>query len=430
MENENKESMDSIKADLPTTPPPAKAETEEVVNEPVKIKKRPKKLVQDEPEVLKVNLDKREEEVAKKEEKSDVIKVDLSESKQEEKPVKEEPVKEEPVVEEVKEEKTEVENTPEEKTEVEDTPVLEEITEEQVEEKTEELQEEVEEAVAEAEATGDPLPENIQKVVEFMNETGGSLQDYVRLNTDYSSLDENQLLREYYQNTKPHLSTDEIDFLMEDQFSYDEESDEERDIKRKKLALKEQVANAKSHLDGLKSKYYEEIKAGSRLAPEQKKAVDFFNRYNKEQAEIKKVEERQVNVFNKETNKVFNDSFKGFEFNVGDKKHRYNVKNAEEVKKTQGNISNFVKKFLNKNNEMQDAVGYHKSLFTAMNPDAIANHFYNQGKADALKESIAKSKNVDMTPRQGHTEVKTGGTTYRVISGDDTRRLRVKMNRK
>ena len=430
MENENKESMDSIKADLPTTPPPAKAETEEVVNEPVKIKKRPKKLVQDEPEVLKVNLDKREEEVAKKEEKSDVIKVDLSESKQEEKPVKEEPVKEEPVVEEVKEEKTEVENTPEEKTEVEDTPVLEEITEEQVEEKTEELQEEVEEAVAEAEATGDPLPENIQKVVEFMNETGGSLQDYVRLNTDYSSLDENQLLREYYQNTKPHLSTDEIDFLMEDQFSYDEESDEERDIKRKKLALKEQVANAKSHLDGLKSKYYEEIKAGSRLAPEQKKAVDFFNRYNKEQAEIKKVEERQVNVFNKETNKVFNDSFKGFEFNVGDKKYRYNVKNAEEVKKTQGNISNFVKKFLNKNNEMQDAVGYHKSLFTAMNPDAIANHFYNQGKADALKESIAKSKNVDMTPRQGHTEVKTGGTTYRVISGDDTRRLRVKMNRK
>ena len=430
MENENKESMDSIKADLPTTPPPAKAETEEVVNEPVKIKKRPKKLVQDEPEVLKVNLDKREEEVAKKEEKSDVIKVDLSESKQEEKPVKEEPVKEEPVVEEVKEEKTEVENTPEEKTEVEDTPVLEEITEEQVEEKTEELQEEVEEAVAEAEATGDPLPENIQKVVEFMNETGGSLQDYVRLNTDYSSLDENQLLREYYQNTKPHLSTDEIDFLMEDQFSYDEETDEERDIKRKKLALKEQVANAKSHLDGLKSKYYEEIKAGSRLAPEQKKAVDFFNRYNKEQAEIKKVEERQVNVFNKETNKVFNDNFKGFEFNVGDKKYRYNVKNAEEVKKTQGNISNFVKKFLNKNNEMQDAVGYHKSLFTAMNPDAIANHFYNQGKADALKESIAKSKNVDMTPRQGHTEVKTGGTTYRVISGDDTRRLRVKMNRK
>ncbi len=417
MENENKESLDSIKADLPSTPPPAEAKTEEVVNEPVKMKKRPKQLVKDEPEVIKVNLDEQKNKIA--EEKSDVIKVDLSKKKQEE-----EPVKEEPVVEEIREDVT-----LEKATEVDVTPVLEEITDEKVEEKTEELSEEVEEAVAEAEATGDPLPENIQKVVEFMNETGGSLQDYVRLNTDYTSLDENQLLKEYYQNTKPHLSSDEIDFLMEDQFSYDEETDEDRDIKRKKLALKEQVANAKSHLDGLKSKYYEEIKAGSRLAPEQKKAVEFFNRYNKEQADVKKVEARQIDVFQKETGKVFNDGFKGFEYNVGEKRYRYNVKNAEEVKNTQGDISNFVKKFLNKNNEMSDAAGYHKSLFTAMNPDAIANHFYNQGKADALKESISKSKNVDMTPRQGHTEVKQGGTTYKVVSGDDTSKLRVRMNK-
>jgi hypothetical protein len=412
MENESKESLDSVKADLPSTPPPAEAKTEEVVNEPVKMKKRPKQLVKDEPEVIKVNLDEQKNKIT--EEKSDVIKVDLSKKKQEE----------EPVVEEIREDVT-----PEEKTEVNVTPVLEEITDEEVEEKTEELTEEVEEAVAEAEATGDPLPENIQKVVEFMNETGGSLQDYVRLNTDYTSLDENQLLKEYYQNTKPHLSSDEIDFLMEDQFSYDEETDEDRDIKRKKLALKEQVANAKSHLDGLKSKYYEEIKAGSRLAPEQKKAVEFFNRYNKEQADVKKVEARQIDVFKKETGKVFNDNFKGFEYNVGEKRYRYNVKNAEEVKNTQGDISNFVKKFLNKNNEMSDAAGYHKSLFTAMNPDAIANHFYNQGKADALKESISKSKNVDMTPRQGHTKVKQGGTTYKVVSGDDTSRLRVRMNK-
>ena len=417
MENENKESLDSIKADLPSTPPPAEAKTEEVVNEPVKMKKRPKQLVKDEPEVIKVNLDEQKNKIA--EEKSDVIKVDLSKKKQEE-----EPVKEEPVVEEIREDVT-----LEKATEVDVTPVLEEITDEKVEEKTEELSEEVEEAVAEAEATGDPLPENIQKVVEFMNETGGSLQDYVRLNTDYTSLDENQLLKEYYQNTKPHLSSDEIDFLMEDQFSYDEETDEDRDIKRKKLALKEQVANAKSHLDGLKSRYYEEIKAGSRLAPEQKKAVEFFNRYNKEQADVKKVEARQIDVFQKETGKVFNDGFKGFEYNVGEKRYRYNVKNAEEVKNTQGDISNFVKKFLNKNNEMSDAAGYHKSLFTAMNPDAIANHFYNQGKADALKESISKSKNVDMTPRQGHTEVKQGGTTYKVVSGDDTSKLRVRMNK-
>ena len=189
---------------------------------------------------------------------------------------------------------------------------------------------------------------------------------------------------------------------MEDQFSFNEDVDEEIDIKRKKLALKEQVASAKGHLDGQKSKYYEDIKAGSRLAPEQKKAVDFFNRYTEEQAEIKKVSERQVNAFRSKTKEVFNDKFKGFEYNVGEKKYRYNVKNAEEVKTSQGDINNFVKKFLNKNQEMSDAAGYHKSLFTAMNPDLVAQHFYEQGKADAVKSSIAKSKNIDMEPRSTH----------------------------
>ena len=425
MENEQ-----NLKADLPSTPPPTEAKSDVVVNEPVKIKKRPKQLVKETPDVVKIDMDALEKKQAPPTE-DNIVKVDLTQ-KPETDEVKENNVNDDGVVTELKDADTtpKQEEVPEETKTQEDTPVLEEITEEQVEEKTEELTEEVEEAVAEAQATGDPLPENIQKVVEFMKDTGGSLEDYVRLNTDYASLNEQQLLKEYYQNTKPHLSGDEIDFLMEDQFSYDEDTDEDRDVKRKKLALKEQVANAKNHLDGLKSKYYEEIKAGSRLAPEQKKAVEFFNRYNKEQTEVKKIEERQINVFNKETNKVFNDKFKGFEYNVGDKRYRYNVKDADKVKNTQGDITNFVKKFLNKNNEMSDAVGYHKSLFTAMNPDAVANHFYNQGKADALKESIAKSKNVDMAPRQGHTEIKQGGTTYRVISGDDSSRLRVKMNRK
>jgi hypothetical protein len=425
MENEQ-----NLKADLPSTPPPTEAKSDVVVNEPVKIKKRPKQLVKETPDVVKIDMDALEKKQAPPTE-DNIVKVDLTQ-KPETDEVKENNVNDDGVVTELKDADTtpKQEEVPEETKTQEDTPVLEEITEEQVEEKTEELTEEVEEAVAEAQATGDPLPENIQKVVEFMKDTGGSLEDYVRLNTDYASLNEQQLLKEYYQNTKPHLSSDEIDFLMEDQFSYDEDTDEDRDVKRKKLALKEQVANAKNHLDGLKSKYYEEIKAGSRLAPEQKKAVEFFNRYNKEQTEVKKIEERQINVFNKETNKVFNDKFKGFEYNVGDKRYRYNVKDADKVKNTQGDITNFVKKFLNKNNEMSDAAGYHKSLFTAMNPDAVANHFYNQGKADALKESIAKSKNVDMAPRQGHTEIKQGGTTYRVISGDDSSRLRVKMNRK
>ncbi len=302
--------------------------------------------------------------------------------------------------------------------EAQEAPVLEEITEEEVQEQTEELTEEVEEAVAQAEQTGTPLPENLQKVVDFMEETGGTLEDYVRLNQDFSSYDDMTILREYYKQTKSHLTDDEVSFLIEDSFAYDEEEDEAREIKKKKIALKEQVANAKAHLDGQKSKYYEEIKAGSRLTTEQQKAVNFFNRYNKESEETQKIAKKQTDTFLNKTNNVFNDKFKGFEYSVGDKKYRFNVKNANEIKETQSDINNFVKKFLNENNEMSDAKGYHKSLYTAMNPDAIANHFYQQGKADALKESVAKAKNVSMDPRKSFSNDNTSGTKFRVLSDD------------
>ena len=314
--------------------------------------------------------------------------------------------------------------------ETQETPVLEEVTEEEVKEQTEELAEEVVEAVAEAQETGQAIPENLQKVVDFMEETGGTLEDYVRLNQDYSSYDDMTVLREYYKQTKSHLTDDEISFLMEDSFSYDEEIDEEREIKKKKIALKEQVANAKSHLDGQKSKYYEEIKAGSRLTTEQQKAVNFFNRYNKESEETNKIAEKQTNTFKLKTKEVFNDKFKGFEYNVGDKRYRFNVKNANEVKETQGDINNFVKKFLNKNNEMSDAKGYHKSLFTAMNPDAIANHFYEQGKADAMKDSVAKAKNVSMDPRQSFSNDNTSGPKVRVLNDDTSPTFKFKIKNK
>jgi len=308
-------------------------------------------------------------------------------------------------------------------------PVIEEITEEQVEEKTEELVEETKEATTEAKETGKELPENIQKLIDFMEETGGSVEDYVRLNQDYSKLDDKTLLKEYYKQTKKHLTDEEISFLIEDSFSYNETEDEERDIKRKKLAFKEQVASAKSHLDGQKSKYYEEIKAGSKLTPEQQKAINFFNRYNKESEENQKVVERQTKAFKLKSDNLFNKNFKGFEYNVGDKRYRFNVKNTNEVKETQSDINNFVKKFLNKNNEMEDAAGYHKSLFTAMNSDAVAKHFYEQGKADALKESIAKSKNVDMNPRQAFGEVEVGGVKVKVL-GDNSNDFKFKIKNK
>ena len=383
-------------------------------------KKKTQRVVEKTTEDNVAKVDLRKNQNTKQED--DVVKVDLSKPP---KPIEENEVKEDnPVDEGVATEPENAESTekqeevqPQAETQ-EEQPTLEESTEEEVQEQTEELAEEVKEAIEEAQETGKALPENIQSLMDFMEETGGTLEDYVRLNQDYSSYDDMTVLREYYKQTKKHLTDDEITFLIEDSFSFDETEDDEKEIRKKKIALKEQVANAKSHLDGQKSKYYEEIKAGSRLTPEQQKAMDFFNRYNKESEETQKIAEKQTRNFLNKTNQVFNDKFKGFEYNVGDKRYRFNVNNANEVKDIQSDINNFVKKFLNENNEMSDAKGYHKSLFTAMNADAVANHFYEQGKADALKESVAKAKNVSIDPRQSFTNDNTSGPKIRVISDD------------
>tara|TARA_R110000744_G_scaffold120258_2_gene224101 strand:+ start:2719 stop:3858 length:1140 start_codon:yes stop_codon:yes gene_type:complete len=356
------------------------------------IKKKPKKYVNTSDETVKLDLS------ALKEKAEEITKVDLSQK-----------------AEEIK--------VPETK---EDSPLLEEIKSEEVEEETVE----VKQPIKAPEQPKVDLPENIMKMVDFMKDTGGDVNDYVRLNKDYSDLDNHTLLKEYYKTTKPHLEQDEIDFLMEDQFSYDADVDDERDIRRKKLALKEQVASAKTELDSLKSKYYEDIKMGSKLTSEQQNAIEFFNSYNKESEQTQKNEKDAGDHFLDKTNQVFNDKFKGFEYNVGDKKFRFNVKDAKQVKTTQSDLNNFVKKFLNKENKMEDAKGYHKSLFTAMNSDVIANHFYEQGKADALKQSMAKSKNIDMDPRQAHSgEIEAGGFKYKVL-GDTSSDFKFKIKKK
>jgi hypothetical protein len=363
--------------------------------EKIKVKKpKMKKFDNSDNGVFKVDLAKPDETV-----EQDVIKVDLT------KPVDE--VKQEQIIEE--------------------TAVLEEIIKD---ENTETAAAEVEAAIEESIQTGKPIPENIQKLMEFMEDTGGDLDDYIKLNKDYSKLDEQDLLYEYYKQTKPHLNNEEINFLMEDQFSYEEDVDDDREIKRKKLALKEQVANAKSHLDGQKSKYYDEIKAGSKLTNEQQKAIDFFNRYNKESEVNQKAVKTNSDIFTQKTEQVFNEGFKGFEYNVGEKTYRFNVNNAEEVKNTQSDLNNFTKKFLDKKSALTDATGYHKSLYTAMNADAVAKHFYEQGKADAIKDSIAKAKNVDMNPRQTHGEIETGGMKFRVLGDDSSPDFKFKIKNK
>ena len=284
------------------------------------------------------------------------------------------------------------------------------------------------EEILQEEKTQEPvdLPENIQDLVKFMNETGGSIEDYARLNADYSNVDEDTLLREYYKQTKPHLSYDEISFLIEDNFDYDEEIDEPRDVKRKKLAHKEAVASAKDFLTGLKDKYYKEVKLGSKLLPEQQKAIEFFNRYNNEQKQADELLQKQTAHFAQETKKVFNNEFKGFNFNVGDKKYRFNVKDVNKVKSQ--NISSVFDKFVNKDSLLTGSADFHKALFTASNPDSIANHFYQQGKADAIKQMTADAKNINMDPRKtAEGYVDAGGIKVRAISGDNNSGLKLKL---
>ncbi len=325
-------------------------------------------------------------------------------------------------------------DTPQEQEEVQpesetqETPVLEEITEEGKEQEVtvEATAEAVEEALTESMETGAPLPEGVEKLVNFMEETGGDLNDYVKLNQDYSKLDNQDLLHEYYTQAKPHLNAEEINFLMEDQFSFDEDVDDEKDIRRKKLALKEQVANAKTHLEETKSKYYNEIKSGSKLTDEQQRAINFYDKSR----EIAEYEKKANSTFLNKTNRFFGDKFKGFEYNVGDKNYRFNVNDVNKVKETQSDINNFIGKFLDKNQQMADEAGYHKSLFTAMNSDAVAKHFYEQGKADALKDSVASSKNINMDPRQELVQnPNQSGIKVRVL-GEDSNDFKFKIKNK
>ena len=255
-----------------------------------------------------------------------------------------------------------------------------------------------------------------------MEETGGGVEDYVRLNADYTNVDSNTLIREYYKQTKPHLDSEDVNLLLED-FDYDEDIDEPKDIRKKKIAFKEEVAKAKDFLEGLKSKYYDEIKLRPGVTQDQQKAMDFFNRYNEEQQTVAKQHEGFVN----RTNNLLNDNFKGFDFKVGENKFRYGVKNPKQVASAQSDITNFIKTFLNDKGEIGDVQGYHKALYAARNADTIAQHFYEQGKADAVKNVMAKSKNISTEPRKTASgDVFIGGLKVKSVSGLDSSKLKIK----
>ena len=387
-------------------------------------KTKPKKLVDtSSKETVKVDLTKPE---AQGELIPNLVKVDLTKAKEEKDAVQtqetndsDDAIKEsqdsgnsKEVVEEVRDTKQELESP------------IQEITEEEVDEKTVELYEEAEKAVKEQVIQGKKLPENIQSLVDFMSETGGTIEDYVRLNHDYSNVNEKVLLNEYYKQTKPHLDKEEIDFLMEDNFSYDEELDEPRDIRKKKLAFKEEVAKARLELNAMKDKYYQEIKLRPGATQDQQKAMDFFNRHKEQQEHAKTLQQD----FKKQTEQIFNDDFKGFDFNLGEKRFKYNVQNPSDVGKSQLDINSFISKFVDKDGAVSNPSGYHKAMYAAMNADKIANHFYEQGRADGIKNIVDSSKNSSSDkPRQvADGNVFINGLKVKSISGLDSSKLKIK----
>ena len=349
------------------------------------------------------------------------IKVDLTEKKEDnavqERKTEEIPVGDKPEVSEKVDGEVRVSDTDvKEESPIE---VIEEITEDKIEETPIKNIEKEETPVIET----PQLPENVDKLVKFMEETGGTVEDYVELNKDYSKLNNDQLLQEYLRKTKPHLDSEDINLIMED-YKYDEELDEQKEIRRKKLAYKEAVASAKQDLESRKNKYYAEIKQRPGVTQEQQKAMDFFNRYNKQQETIKQTQQD----FKQRTKDLFNTDFKGFDYNVGDKKFRYKVQDPSKIAETQSNISNFVEKFLDKEGKISDTAGYHKALYAAMNADKLASHFYEQGKADGVKNMVQKSKNPSVdAPRQvAGGDVYVAGFKVKAISGTDSSKLKIK----
>jgi len=311
---------------------------------------------------------------------------------------------------------------PESSEAIEEVIPIQEITEE--EQEVEEITKEVKEAKRDEKVLGKPLPENIEKLVSFMEETGGTVQDYVALNKDYSNYSSKDVLREYYTKAKPHLDQEEISFLMEDNFDFDEDVDEPREIRKKKLAFKEEVANAKKFLESSKSKYYDEIKLRPGVTQEQQEALSFYDQYKQQQENATKLH----GDFRDRTKKLFSNEFKGFDFNVGDKKFRYGIKDPGKVGESQVDVQNFVSKYTDESGSIVDPAGYHKAMYAAMNADKIAHHFYEQGKADGIKNIISSSKNPSQDgPRQvADGNVFINGLKVKAISGLDSTKLKIK----
>lgn len=279
----------------------------------------------------------------------------------------------------------------------------------------------------ETNAISEDVPEYLQKLRSYVEETGRGIEDYVAMNKDWDSVEDSTAMREYYKSKKPLLSTEEIDYLISQKYSYDADIDDENEIKNKQIAYKEELYEAKSYLNNLKEKYKAPLESsGERGIPENYlNAFKFYNEYAEQSEKDKQVAEERSKIFQEKTNSLFSEEFKGFEFNIGDKKLVYKPSDLDKVKSTQMNVANFYQRHLGEDGTVKDIQSYHKDFYAAMNVDAIVKSAYEQGKADATEGLVKETKNLDMDVRK-NVQSEQNGTQFRVLSSNDDFQFKVR----
>lgn len=274
----------------------------------------------------------------------------------------------------------------------------------------------VDDLFAEKEANLD-LPEDVSAYFKYKQETGRGIEDFYNLQKDFDSMDDNAVLANYYSSVEEGLDEIDIQDLIEDKFSYDEELDEEREIKKLKLAKKRELAKAKKFLNEQKDKYNIPLESsGGGLSEDQEKSLNAYKSYIEESKSLEEANSKKAEFFVQKTNDVFNSDFKGFDFNVSDTKLTFKPGTAEELKNKQSNVANFISQYVGKDGLITDAIGYHKALSVAMNPDKFAQYFYDQGVANAVDNVSRKSKNINMDIRQQSQTVSKDGMKIRPVS--------------
>jgi len=245
------------------------------------------------------------------------------------------------------------------------------------------------------------LPEDVLKYFEYKKETGRGIEDFYKLQKNYNDMDDDSVLADYYSVHEEGLDAIDIIDLMDEKFGFDVDEDEEKDIKKRKLAKKRELAKARKYFNEQKDKYKIPLESsGDGLSDDQKTKLTAYQDYIKESDTIAEENKKRYSYFMDQTKQVFNDEFKGFEFNVGDSKINYKPGTKEELMNKQSDVNNFVGKFLDDKGLIADAKGYHKALAVAMNPEKFAQFFYEQGVAKAVDDVTRKSKNINMDIRK------------------------------